>query len=122
MIPSLNFNDRLTDIEKEIAQLDKRNLSVFGKVTVAKTTSILLSKIRHIPISLPPPDTNFIKKLEHILFNYVLIMLIILSSPLWYNDYIIVDGSPIFYKCMHDHGINFVSDLVDSKGKFHSYQ
>ena len=39
----------------------------------------------------------------------------ILSSSLWYNDCIIVDGSPIFYKCMHDHGITFVSDLVDSK-------
>ena len=42
----------------------------------------------------------------------------ILSSPLWYNDYTIVDGSPVFYKCMHDHGIKFVSDLVDSKGNF----
>ena len=42
----------------------------------------------------------------------------ILSSPLWYNDCIIVDGSPIFYKCMHDHGVKFVSDLVDSKGNF----
>ena len=27
-----------------------------------------------------------------------------------------------FYKCMHDHGIKFVSDVVDSKGKFYSYQ
>ena len=23
---------------------------------------------------------------------------------------------------MHEHGVNFVSDLVDSKGKSHSYQ
>ena len=37
-------------------------------------------------------------------------------------DNIIVDRSPIFYKFMHDHGIKFVSDLVDSKGKFYSYQ
>ena len=61
--------DRLTDIEKAIAQWNKQNLSVFGKVTVVK--SILLSKITHLLISLPSPDTNFIKKLEHILFNYV---------------------------------------------------
>ena len=220
LIPSLNFNDRLTDIEKAIAQWNKRNLSVLGKVTVVKT--ILLSKITHLLISLPSPGTNFIKKLEHILFNYVWggktdrisrnkmikdykdggcrmvhldsfikslkltwmrrifssesswkylffamfktdqtkletfgnsyskviskrfkndfwneVLSIsfefskivnnqtndnILSSPLWYNDCIIVDGSPIFYKCMHDHGIKFVSDLVDSKGNFYSYQ
>ena len=69
LITSVNFNDRLTDIEKAIAQWDKRNLTVLGKVTVVKT--ILLSKITHLLISLPSLDTNFTKKLEHILFNYV---------------------------------------------------
>ena len=68
LISSLNFNYRLTDIEKAIAQWNKRNLSVLGKVTVVKT--ILLSKIPHL-ISLPSLDTNFIKKLEHIHSNYV---------------------------------------------------
>ena len=47
---------------------------------------------------------------------------IVNNQSTWYNDYIIVDGSPVFYKCMHDHGIKFVSDLDDSKGKFYSYQ
>ena len=65
LIPSLNFNDRLTDTEKAIAQWNKRNLTVLGKVTVVK------SKITHLLISIPSPDTYFIKKLGHILFNYV---------------------------------------------------
>ena len=68
-IPDLNFNKKMQDIQSAITQWKKRNLTVLGKITVAKT--ILLSKITHLLISIPSPSKIVIKKLETLLFKYI---------------------------------------------------
>ena len=55
-IAELNFTDRLNDIQNSILMWNKRNLTVLGKITVVKT--ILLSKLTHLLISLPSPNTG----------------------------------------------------------------
>ena len=64
-ITELNFSDRLNDIQNGISMWKKRNLTVLGKIAVVKT--ILLSKLKHIFISLPSPS----KALETIFYNYI---------------------------------------------------
>ena len=63
----LNFLEKLNDIRKNICSWKKRNLTVLGKITVVKT--ILLSKLTHLFISLPSPDSHYIKTLETLFFN-----------------------------------------------------
>ena len=45
-LSELNFLPKLIDIQKNITQWTKRNLSVLGKITVVKT--ILISKLTHL--------------------------------------------------------------------------
>jgi hypothetical protein len=68
-IVRLNYENKLFEISKLLNVWSKRNLTPFGKITVIK--SMALSKITHLFSSLPDPDDNFIKELNHILFKFL---------------------------------------------------
>jgi hypothetical protein len=50
-VEQLNFDDKLSNIQREITQWSKRNKTPLGKIIVAK--SLLLSKITHLLLFLP---------------------------------------------------------------------
>ena len=68
-ITSNNVTVLLPNITKEIAQWQRRNLTLIGKITVVK--SLLLSKLVHVLSALPNPDEALIKKLNSILFRFI---------------------------------------------------
>jgi exonuclease III len=68
-IEQLNFDDRLSNIQKEITHWSKRNITPIGKITVIK--SLLLSKITHLLLSLPRPNALWIKELEKSFFKFI---------------------------------------------------
>ena len=65
----LNYNKKIDHIEKEIKQWSKRILTPFGKITIVKT--LLTSKLNHLFISLPNPSIATIKKINHMLYQFV---------------------------------------------------
>ena len=60
---------KLHELQNIISQWKKRYLTIFGKITVIKT--ILLSKITHLLITLPTPNTQFIKNLENMFYDFI---------------------------------------------------
>ena len=68
-ITNINIESKLPLIRKEIAQWNRRHLSLLGKVTVIK--SLLLSKLVHIFIALPRPSPSMIKRIETLLFQFL---------------------------------------------------
>ena len=68
-ITNKNIENKLIDMQREINNWSRRNLTPFGKVTVIK--SIILSKIVHILIALPTPSQNMLKKINNMLFNFL---------------------------------------------------
>ena len=66
-VEQLNFDDKFSNIQREITQWSKRNITPLGKITVVK--SLLLSKITHLLLSLPRPDPLWIKELEKAFFK-----------------------------------------------------
>ena len=42
-------------------------------------------------------------------------------QPLWNNEFIKVNNSPVYYKKWYDKGVRFINDLLDGNGKFLSY-
>ena len=52
----INFREKINEIEKKMKQWSKRTLTPFGRITVLKT--ILISKLNHLFIALPNPDTT----------------------------------------------------------------
>ena len=65
---NLNWSPKFTTIEDTLEKWKKRNLSLFGKVTVIK--SFILSKITFIATNCTIPE-EMIKKLNSILFGYI---------------------------------------------------
>jgi hypothetical protein len=61
----LNFDNKLTLIQKEINQWSKRNISPLGKMTVVKRLFL------HLFISLPKPSVQWIKQLEKALYKFI---------------------------------------------------
>ena len=66
-IEELNYNDKINQVEKEITSWSKRNLTIFGKITVIK--SLLIPKLTHLFMALPKP--HCLKRFETILFNFL---------------------------------------------------
>ena len=65
----LNYNDKILKIEKDITAWSRRNLTVFGKITVIK--SLLIPKLTHLFIALPRPNLDRLKHLEKLLYNFL---------------------------------------------------
>ena len=65
----INYNGKLTEIEKLLDIWKKRNLTPFGKITIIK--SIAFPKILHLILNLPDPSPKFIADLEKIFFKFL---------------------------------------------------
>lgn len=68
-ITNKNIEYKMSLISNDIAQWNRRHLTVIGKVTVIK--SLLLAKLVHIFISLPDPPAKMIKSIESVLFRFL---------------------------------------------------
>ena len=44
-----------------------------------------------------------------------------LNEPIWYNDGILINRKPIFYRRLYSAGVHIVNDLLDEDGKFLSF-
>ena len=64
-----NFGPKLAQIQKEIAQWRRRNLTPLGRITVIK--SLLISKFVHLLTALPNPSQTELKQLESLLFEFL---------------------------------------------------
>ena len=64
-----NLEPKILQIEREIAQWRRRNITPMGRITVIK--SLLISKCVHLFTSLPNPTKAELKHLENILFNFL---------------------------------------------------
>jgi hypothetical protein len=42
----------------------------------------------------------------------------VLEESLWYNQFITIDGKPVYNKYWSDKGINYINDIIDKNGKF----
>ena len=68
-ITETNLEPKIVQINKEIAQWRRRNLTQLGKITVIK--SLLLSKLVHLLTVLPNPSQSVLKQLERIFFSFL---------------------------------------------------
>ena len=68
-ITTLNCADKMNEIEKLLANWNKRNLTLLGRVTVVK--SLALSKIVHFLISLPSPQKNFLREIDKKFYKFL---------------------------------------------------
>ena len=60
---------KIIEIRDTISKWNKRYLTPLGKITIVKT--FLLSKLIHIFTALPDPDSNGIKELNDMFFNFI---------------------------------------------------
>ena len=68
-IANLNIELKILDIQKQINLWNARNLTPYGKIIIIK--SLLISKITHILLSLPTPNTDVLDKLEVIFKRFL---------------------------------------------------
>ena len=68
-ISDININKKITEITKEINNWSRRHLTPLGKIVVLKT--LILSKIVHLLISLPPPSEKVMKELNSIFYKFL---------------------------------------------------
>ena len=61
--------NKMTEMQKEINQWSKRDLTPFGKITVIKT--LIISKIVHLLISLPSPSNKIMKEIDKMLYTFL---------------------------------------------------
>ena len=65
-IASLNFDEKINDIQKLLAGWSKRNLTPFGKIVVKKTLAI--PKLTHLLMNLPDARDYFFNTINSIFF------------------------------------------------------
>ena len=68
-IETRNLVDIIPKITQEIAQWNRRSLTIIGKITVVKT--LLVSKMVHVFSALPNPPKDLIMKISKILFRFI---------------------------------------------------
>jgi hypothetical protein len=68
-IAEINYDGKLTEIQKILNNWEKRQLTPFGKVTVIK--ALVVSKLVHLFINVPDPSVIFLKELETMLFKFL---------------------------------------------------
>ena len=69
IIGSINFDDKLLQIQRVLKSWKRRRISPMGKIIVIK--SLIISKLTHLLISLPDPSEQFINTLEKELYDYL---------------------------------------------------
>lgn len=68
-IMHVNFEPKVSQIEKQISHCRMRNLTTLGCITIVK--SILMSKLVHLFTTLPNLSPEELKRLERLLFNFI---------------------------------------------------
>jgi len=68
-ILELNYSKKITKAEELIRKWGKRDLTVYGKVTIIK--SLLLSQFVYLFVPLTRPPSAIIKKIEKIIYNFL---------------------------------------------------
>ena len=68
MVP-INSENKLNEMKKVLHAWSRRNLMLFGKISVIKT--LVISKITHLLMNLPDPEENFLKELNVLLYNFL---------------------------------------------------
>ena len=68
-ITDINIEKKLGQMQGEINNWSKRDLTPFGKVTVIKT--LIISKIVHLLIALPSPSSKIVKKINTMLYDFL---------------------------------------------------
>ena len=63
-----NFESKLSAIRSTISTWKRRCVTLRGKITLIK--ALLLPKLTHILVSLPIPNTDFMKRLKTVLFHF----------------------------------------------------
>ena len=64
-----NYKTAIEKIKKGILSWNRRYLTPLGKVTVIKI--FFISKLNHLFLVLPSPDSNFLKQLNNLLFKFI---------------------------------------------------
>ena len=67
---TLNYEDKIRQIDETLAQASKQNLTVFSKVHVCIIKSLALSKIIYLSLCLNIPDT-IIKEIDQKIFKFL---------------------------------------------------
>ena len=65
----LNCTDKLVEIDRSLANWNRRNLILLGRVTVVK--SLALSRIVIFFIALPTPDKNFMRAIKKKFYGFI---------------------------------------------------
>ena len=64
-----NFGPKIAQIQKEMAQWRRGNITPIGRITVIK--SLLISKFVHLFTALPSPSQNQLKQLRSLFFEFL---------------------------------------------------
>ena len=64
----LNFEDKITNIDRVLSEAEKRNLTLFGKVCIIK--SLAISKLMYIAMCLTIPE-KIIKDIDQRIFKFL---------------------------------------------------
>ena len=65
----LNYYRVMESVTKLMKHWSKRNLTVFGRITVVK--SILIPKFNHLVLSIPNPSKDFVKTLKKHIYEFI---------------------------------------------------
>lgn len=68
-IPALNYDEKMKQIQKDLQNWSKRNLTTMGRITVLK--SFVIAKLVHLFIAIPSPSFEILKTLEKMFFKFV---------------------------------------------------
>ena len=68
-ITDINIENKIIDIDKLIQIWNERNLTPYGKIIIIK--SLLISKITHVLLSLPSPQSETFLKLENMFKSFI---------------------------------------------------
>ena len=69
IVPSINYEGKLLEIQKLLNAWSKRHLTPLGKIAVIK--SLVVSKITYLTMNIPDPTEGFIQELEKMLFDFL---------------------------------------------------
>ena len=68
IVPSINYEGKLLEIQKVLNARSKRHLTPVGKIAVIK--SLVVSKITYLTMNIPDPTQGFVQELEKKLFDF----------------------------------------------------
>ena len=68
IVPSINYEGKLLEIQKLLNAWSKRHLTPLGKIAVIK--SLVVSKITYLTMNIPDPTEGFIQELEKMLLDF----------------------------------------------------